>query len=140
MNDMLYDTDKGVFGEYIERFGYQRLNSAPDLSSIYTPADMGIATDEQLHSMMSFAKHEVPSLPDLDKIWDNIDFKYSSNREPNFYSSKGIYLEEVLNNALAHYENGDRDAGMQQFRACLVPLMHSKAAGQGTAQHIVREG
>ena len=140
MNDMLYDMDKGVFGEYIERFGYQRLNSAPDLSSIYTPADMGIATDEQLHSMMSFTKHEVPSLPDLDKIWDNIDFKYSSNREPNFYSSKGIYLEEVLNNALAHYENGDRDAGMQQFRACLVPLMHSKAAGQGTAQHIVREG
>ena len=140
MNDMLYDTDKGVFGEYIERFGHKRLNSAPDLSSIYTPADMGIANDEQLHSMMSFAKHEVPSLPNLDKIWDNIDFKYSSNRDPVFYSSKGVYLEEVLNNSLAHYENGDRETGMEQFRACLVPLMNSKAAGQGTAQHVIREG
>ena len=140
MNDMLYDADKGVFGEYIERFGHQRLNSAPDLSSIYTPADMGIATDEQLHSMMSYAKYDIPSVPGLDEIWDNIDFKYSSNREPDFYSSKGVYLEEVLNTSLSHYENGDREAGMEQFRACLVPLMHSKAAGQGTAQHIVREG
>lgn len=56
MNDMLYDTDKGVFGEYIERFGYQRLNSAPDLSSIYTPADMGIATDESTSFYDEFCK------------------------------------------------------------------------------------
>lgn len=140
MNEMLYDKDRGVFGEYIERFGHQRLNAAPDLSSIYTPADMGIATDEQLHSMMSYAKYDIPSVPGLDEIWDNIDFKYSSNREPDFYSSKGVYLEEVLNTSLAHYENGDREAGMEQFRACLVPLMHGRAAGQGTAQHIVREG
>ena len=48
MNEQLWNADTGVFGEVKERFGYGRLNAAPDLSSIYTPVDMGIATDEQV--------------------------------------------------------------------------------------------
>ena len=51
MNEQLWNADTGVFGEVKERFGYGRLNAAPDLSSIYTPVDMGIATDEQVYQM-----------------------------------------------------------------------------------------
>ena len=138
MNEQLWNADTGVFGEVKERFGYGRLNAAPDLSSIYTPVDMGIATDEQVYQMMRFTDYAVPSVANLDKIWDNIDFKYSSNRLPEYYSSDGLYVEEVMNNALAYFENGQREMGMKQFRACLVPLMKGSSAGQGTVQHIVK--
>lgn len=138
MNEQLWNADTGVFGEVKERFGYGRLNTAPDLSSIYTPVDMGIATDEQVYQMMRFTDYAVPSVANLDKIWDNIDFKYSSNRLPEYYSSDGLYVEEVMNNALAYFENGQREMGMKQFRACLVPLMKGSSAGQGTVQHIVK--
>lgn len=43
-----------------------------------------------------------------------------------------------MNNALAYFENGQREMGMKQFRACLVPLMKGSSAGQGTVQHIVK--
>lgn len=138
MNEQLWDADTGVFGEVKERFGYGRLNTAPDLSSIYTPVDMGIATDEQVYQMMRFTDYAVPSVANLDNIWNNIDFKYSSNRLPEYYSSDGLYVEEVMNNALAYFENGQREMGMKQFRACLVPLMKGSSAGQGTVQHIVK--
>lgn len=138
MNEQLWDTDTGVFGELRERFGYGRLNAAPDLSSTYTTVDMGVATDEQIYQMMRFTDYAVPSVAGLDKIWDNIDFKYSSNRPPEYYSSDGLYIEEVMNNALAHFESGNREKGMEQFRACLVPLMKGSSAGQGTVQHIVK--
>lgn len=138
MNEQLWDADTGVFGEVRERFGYGRLNAAPDLSSIYTPVDMGIATDEQVYQMMRFTDYAVPSVANLDKIWNDIDFKYSSNRLPEYYSSDGLYVEEVMNNALAYFENGQREMGMKQFRACLVPLMKGSSAGQGTVQHIVK--
>lgn len=38
----LWSQDKGVFGEYRDRFGLKRLHDAPDLSSIYTPIDVGL--------------------------------------------------------------------------------------------------
>ena len=138
MNKLLWDSDTGVFGELRERFGQGRLNTAPDLSSVYTVVDMGVATPEQVYQMMHFTDYAVPSIAGQDSIWDNIDFKYSSNRPPEHYSSDGLYVEEVMNNALAFFENGQRYMGMKQFRACLVPLMKGSAAGQGTVQHIIR--
>ncbi len=138
MNEQLWDSDTGVFGEVRERFGLGRLNAAPDLSSVYTPIDMGIATPEQEYQMLRFTDYAVPSVANQDSIWKNIDFKYSSNRLPEYYSSDGLYIEEVINNALAYFENGQREMAMKQFRACLVPLMKGSAAGQGVAGHIVR--
>ena len=138
MNEQLWDTDTGVFGEVRERFGHGRLNAAPDLSSVYTVVDMGVATQEQVYQMMRFTDYAVPSIANQRDIWHDIDFKYSSNRPPEHYSSDGLYIEEVMNNALAYFENGQRGMGMKQFRACLVPLMKGSAAGQGTAQHIVK--
>ena len=44
-----------------------------------------------------------------------------------------------MNNALAYFENGQREMGMKQFRGlCFVPLMKGSSAGQGTVQHIVK--
>ena len=139
MNEQLWDTDTGVFGELRERFGHGRLNAAPDLSSVYTVVDMGLATKEQVYQMMRFTDYAVPSIAGQNDIWHDIDFKYSSNRPPEHYSSDGLYIEEVMNNALAYFENGQREMGMKQFRACLVPLMKGSSAGQGTVQHIVRD-
>lgn len=143
MNKQLWDGNTGVFGEYRERFGQDRINTAPDLSSVYTPIDMGVTTYEQEYQMLRFTDYAVPSLEKPsgfpDNFWNTIEFKYSSNRPPEFYSSDGLYIQEVINNALAYYENGQRDMAMKQFRACLVPLMKGRnAAAQGVAGHQVR--
>ena len=137
MNAQLWDPDTGVFGEYRERFGFGRLNTAPDLSSVYTPIDMGISTPEQAYQMLRYTDYAIPSVQNQDTIWPGIDFKYSSNRLPEYYSSDGLYIQEVINNALAHFTNGQREKAMTQLRACLVPMMKGNAAGLGTVGHIV---
>ncbi|RKJ17647.1 hypothetical protein D7X48_21505 [bacterium D16-50] len=93
MNEQLWDADIGVFGEYRERFGYGRLNTAPDLSSVYTPIDMGLTTSEQACQMLYYTDYAIPSIENQDGIWEGIDFKYSSNRLPEYYSSDGLYIQ-----------------------------------------------
>lgn len=134
MNEFLWDRERGVFGEYREFFGKGRLNPAPDLSTIYTIVDIGIADELQAYQLLRYSDYAIPSLEC--NFSGEIDFKYSSNRLPIFYSSCGLYVQELINNALAYFEIGHRDMAMKQFKACLVPLMKGKAAGQGTIGHM----
>lgn len=137
MNTQLWDKDTGVFGEYKERFGCGRLNTAPDLSSVYTPIDMGITTPEQAYQMLRYTEYAIPSAANQENIWQGIDFKYSSNRLPEYYSSNGLYVQEVINNSLAYFTNGQKEQAMKQLRACFVPMMKGNAAGLGTVGHIL---
>lgn len=137
MNAQLWNKDTGVFGEYRERFGHGRLNTAPDLSSVYTPIDMGLPTFEQAYQMLRYTDYAIPGITSQEDILPEIDFKYSSNRLPEYYSSNGLYIQEVLNNALAYFENGQKERAVKQLMSCVVPMMKGRTAGLGTACHIV---
>ena len=128
----LWDKDKGVYGEFRDVFGLKRLNTAPDLSSIYTPIDVGITDDIEGYQMLRYSDYAIDSI-----YMDGAEFKYSSNRIPEFYSSCGLYVQETLNNALAYFQTGQREIGYRQYMGCLIPLMKGRGAGPGASAHTI---
>lgn len=91
MKEMLWDIDTGVYGEFRDIFGKKRLNTAPDLSSIYTPIDVGIADDMEGYQMLRYSEYAIDSVE-----IDDYEFKFSANRAPRFYSSYGLYEQETM--------------------------------------------
>lgn len=126
MKSELWDVHTGVYGEFKDIFGLGRLNTAPDLSSIYTPIDVGMTDKTEAYQMLRYSDYAIPSIE-----MNGYEFKYSSNRLPLFYSSDGLYQQEVMNNALAYYQTGNREMGYKQYMGCVIPLFKGTAAGPG---------
>ena len=129
--ESLWDKDSGVYGEHRDYFGYKRLNAAPDLSSVYTPIDLGMTDYEEAHQMLRYTDYAIDS-----EYIDGYEFKWSSNRAPKFYSSYGLYEQEVLNNALAYFQTGEREKGYSQFMSNVIPMYIGTAAGPGAVSHV----
>lgn len=130
MKKILWDKDTGVYGEFRDIFGLKRLNTAPDLSSIYTPIDVGITDGIEGYQMLRYSDYAIDSVE-----IDGYEFKYSSNRAPKFYSSYGLYEQEAMNNAYAYFKVGQREKGYSQYMGCVVPMYIGKGAGPGASSH-----
>lgn len=129
--ESLWDTDSGVYGEYRDYFGHKRLNTAPDLSSVYTPIDLGMTDYTESHQMLRYTDYAIDS-----EYIDGHEFKWSSNRSPKFYSSYGLYQQEVLNNALAYFQTGEKEKGYDQSMASMLPMYIGTEAGSGVVSHV----
>lgn len=134
MKETLWDAESGVYGEYRDRFGLKRLHTAPDLSGIYTPIDVGAVDDIEAYQMLRYSEYAIDRLSGLPR---EADFPYSSNWLPNVYSSRGLYPGEVINNALAYYQNGQPEKGYEQFKGVQTSLFKGKTAGPGLTSHMV---
>ena len=134
MKESLWDGDKGVYGEYRDFFGLKRLHNAPDLSSVYTPIDVGMTGWEESCQMLHYVDTEFDSI-----VVEDAEFPYSSNWKPLFYSSFGLYAQEALNYALVCFRTGQRKKGYGIYKGCLIPLYKGKGAGPGAASHTLNE-
>lgn len=134
MKTDLWDAERGLYGEYHDRFGLRRLHSAPDLSSVYTPIDLGVADEMESCQALHYTDTDIESIEK-----DGCEFKYSSNWLPRFYSTCGLYPEEVLNNAQAWFRAGWKERGYKQYMACVLPMVNGRAAGPGCSSHMMNE-
>lgn len=134
MKRTLWCAEKGVYAEYKDIFGLERLHDAPDLSSIYTPIDLGLTEETEAYQMLHYSDYAIDSIEK-----DGCEFKFSSNWLPRFYSSCGLYAEEVLHLALAWYRAGGREKAYRQYTACLIPLVNGRGAGPGACSHTMNE-
>lgn len=129
MKEQLWDNDKGVYGEYRDFFGEKRLHNSPDLSSVYTPIDVGITDFEEAYQMLHFTDYAIESTN-----VDGYEFKCSSEWKPLFYSSSGYYQQEVLNNSLANFQTGQGEKGFSQLMSCVIPMFRLNG-GPGETAH-----
>ncbi len=104
MNDKLWVEDIGVFGEYKDVFGLQRVHESPDLSSIYTPIDLGFTDPFQSYQMLRFTEHAIEN--EIGTTPRDGRLPWSSNWLPNVYSSRGLYTAESTNLMLNYYQLG----------------------------------
>jgi hypothetical protein len=107
MRDRLWSEKSGVFGEYRDSIGRKLLHESPDLSSIYTPIDLGFCDPFEAHRMLRFALRRFETLGNLPRGGELI---YSSEWLPNHYSTRGIYTAETIHTLLAMYLNGQAEA------------------------------
>lgn len=103
--DQLWSKNKGVFAEYKDYFGNQMLHDSPDLSSIYTPIDMGFADEFEAYQSLKFSENYIERYPAL----NGGELVNSSNWLPEFYSTNGIFTGELANLMLSYYQNGQGD-------------------------------
>ncbi len=112
MKSRLWSERAGVYGEYRDRFGHQLLHESPDLSSIYTPIQLGFCDPFESYRMLRFALRRFGVIDGLPRDGKLI---YSSEILPNHYSTRGLYPQEIIDALHAMYLIGDSEAA-EPFR------------------------
>jgi hypothetical protein len=115
MKSRLWSEKNGVYGEYRDRFGHQLLHESPDLSSIYTPIDLGFCDPFEAYRMLRFALRRFETIRGLPRDGAIL---YSSEWLPDHYSTRGIFTAEIINTLLALYRIGQTDAA-EPFRRAI---------------------
>ncbi len=115
MKSSLWSEYTGVYGEYRDNLGLNLLHESPDLSSIYTPIDLGFCDPFESYRMLRFALRRFETVTGLPR---NGALIYSSEWLPNHYSTRDIYTAELINTILALYRIGQAEAA-EPFRRAL---------------------
>lgn len=114
MKARLWSEHVGVYGEYRDSIGLKLLHESPDLSSIYTPIDLGFSDPFESYRMLRFGLRRFETIKDLPRGGELI---YASEWLPDHYSSRGIYTTEIINTLLALYMTGQAEAAEPLRRA-----------------------
>jgi len=111
--EQLWIASKGLFAEYKDRLGHQRLHEAPDQSSVYTPIDVGFCDDFQAYQMLRFTEYAIPNVRGLARggklLW-------SSNWLPPLYSTHGLYPNETIHTMLCYFRLGLADQAYELLK------------------------
>lgn len=114
MKALLWSEQAGVYGEYRDTQGLKLLHESPDLSTIYTPIDLGCCDPFESYRMLRFALLNFETVTGLPRDGALI---YTSEWLPNQYSTRGIYSAETINTLLALYRTGQSAAAEPLRRA-----------------------
>ena len=126
----------GVFGEYRDITGLKLLHESPDLSSIYTPVDVGFCTPFEAYRSLRFALRRFETVTGLPR---DAALIYSSEWLPNHYSTRDIFTGEILNTLLALHRIGQGDAA-EPFRRAIDGSYFTGPAPGSTGYVIARDG
>ena len=136
MRARLWSESAGVFGEYRDVSGLKLLHESPDLSSIYTPIDVGFCTPFEAYRSLRFALRRFETVTGLPR---DAALIYSSEWLPNHYSTRDIFTGEILNTLLALYRTGQGDAA-EPFRRAIDGSYFTGPAPGSTGYVIGRDG
>ena len=136
MRARLWSENAGVFGEFRDVSGLKLLHESPDLSSIYTPIDVGFCTPFEAYRSLRFALRRFETVTGLPR---DAALIYSSEWLPNHYSTRDIFTGEILNTLLALYRIGQGDAA-EPFRRAIDASYFTGPAPGSTGYVIGRDG
>ncbi len=136
MRSRLWSEREGVFGEHRDSRGLKLLHESPDLSSIYTPIDVGFCTPFETYRSLRFALRRFETVAGLPRGGALI---YSSEWLPDHYSTRGIYTAEILNTLLALYRIGHSEAA-EPFRRVIDGSFFTGPAPGSTGYVIQPDG
>lgn len=137
MRDRLWSERNGVYGEYRDRFGLGLLHESPDLSSIYTPIDLGFCDPFESYRMMRFALRRFETIEG--SLPREAALVYSSEVLPDHYSTRGLYTAEIINTLLAMYRIGLADKA-EPFRRAIDGSFYAGPAPGSTGYIINPDG
>lgn len=115
MRERLWSERTGVYGEYRDTLGLQLLHESPDLSTIYTPIDLGFCDPFESYRMLRYALRRFETIQGLPRGGKLI---YSSEWLPSHYSTRSLYTGEMINTILALYKTGQSEAA-EPFRRAI---------------------
>ena len=136
MNSRLWMSNKGVWAEYQDALGLQRLHESPALWSIYTPIDCGVCSPQQAWQATQWVTQHIPhiSFPVGELSTDGRQQERytisTSNWLPYSWSINNVANAEVWHMALAYFEAGRSKEG---FELMMGNIMDNMYYGQSPA-------
>ena len=128
----LWLRDKGVVAEYIDTIGNKLVHPSPELSTIYLAIDCGLVDPFQAYRMLRFTETDLRNERTLNR---NGRLVYSSNWLPKKYSTCGLFPAENMHLALACFQLGLKDKGMEILDA--IADSYFSGDNPGLARHVL---
>ena len=121
MNRRLWLSDKGVWAEYQDAMGLQRLHDHPALWSIYTPIDCGACSPRQTYQATRYVDECIPHIDVEDTGLQTIA---TTDWLPYSWSINNVAAAEVMHTALAYFEAGRNEEAFQLMKANILDQMY----------------
>lgn len=125
MNSRLWMDHRGVWAEYQDLMGLQRLHESPAVWSVYTPIDCGACSPEQAWKATEYIHREIPH---IDVASTGLQTIATSNWMPYSWSINNVAAAEVMHTALAFFEAGRADEGYRLMMANVMDQMYYGAS------------
>ena len=126
IQDTLWLPSKGVIAEFIDTIGNKLIHPSPELSTIYLSIDCGVADMFQAYQMLRFTETEICNEKTLNRQGRLV---YSSNWYPKKYSTCGMFSAENIHLALAYFQCGLKEKGLEILDAIVDAYFMGKNPG-----------
>jgi len=126
INKELWMPSKGLIAEHIDTIGNKLLHPSPELSSIYLAIDNHVVDMFQAYQMLRFTELELRNERTLIR---KSRLVYSSNWYPKKYSTCGLFPAENIHLALAYFQTGLKDKGLEILNAIVDGYFLGKNPG-----------
>ena len=135
MNEKLWSSENH-WAEYRDVMGLKRLHTDAAVWSIYTPIDCGVGTPEQMYSSTLYVDNNIPhinveaeqptSQPSSIENWGGAVGQIISTSDwmPYSWSINNVAPAEIMHTALAYFEAGRANAGMQLLKSNIMDQMY----------------
>ncbi len=116
------------WAEYKDVMGLKRVHPNAALWSVYTPIDCGVGNPEQMYQCTQYVENHIPHIPVEVSGMGNTSAPASlistSNWMPYSWSINNVASAEIMHTALAFFEAGRSDKGMELVRANIMDQMY----------------
>lgn len=123
---------KGLVAEFVDTIGNKLIHPSPELATIYLSIDCGVVDQFQAYRMLRFTETELRNERTINRQGRLV---YSSNWYPKKYSTCGLFPAENIHLALAYFQTGLKDKGLDILDAVVDSYFTGK--NPGLASHVL---
>ena len=133
IDETLWMEDKGVWAEYKDLMGHQRLHKSPAVWTIYHTIDSEVGTPLQRYRATQYVDNEIPHIPvvaeGLDAKADGLGYEQyatisTTNWQPYAWSINNVAFAEVMHTALVYWMAGRYEAGYHLLKSSMLDGMY----------------
>lgn len=126
LNSTLWMDDKGVWAEFRDFMGHQRLHDHPGLWTVYHAIDSDVADPMQAYSATRYVDRAIPHIPVEADGLDDGGYATISTTDwlPYAWSINNVAFAEVMHTALAYWEAGRRDEAAKLLKSSMLDGMY----------------
>lgn len=130
IQDQLWVADTGVFAEYKDLLGNQRIHETPGIWTIYHALDKEVPNPFQAYTSLNYITTNIPHIPvaaeGLEK--DDLQLISTTNWQPYTWSVNNVALAEILHTSLAYWQGGQSEKAFKLWESGLVESMYLGAS------------
>jgi len=124
MRELLWMPDQGMFAEFKDYLGLQRLHLSAALWSFYHTIDSEVTTPEEAWQMTHYVDTQIPHLPVRGPgVPDDLHLLSTTNWMPYTWSINNVVMGEVIHTALGYWRAGRADEAFSLTKSALVASM-----------------